>query len=275
MPSLRTQARWIEVCCTDILRSRVYTGIWRRPFLRGVADLYETIHLGMRALQWSALVQLGQDAEIGEGAIRDDASIASLVMFALALFVGVALLGGLLHRGSQSISAVLIEGAIRAAVLLAYLLLIELIPGGGSLSVSRRGAHGHQCARSRRIDRRCPRARAKPPPPSMRHRVSRRRGAGERRCLRRANCSRPRCASSAGSCSSPSSPRFRTRSSARSFASATLPGRIALRARARDSAAQHAAAGRCADRSRHRCARRCAFRRRHRVRGVGCALRPR
>ena len=33
--------------CTDVLRSRVYTaGVWRRPFLRGVAGLYETIHLG-------------------------------------------------------------------------------------------------------------------------------------------------------------------------------------------------------------------------------------
>jgi uncharacterized protein YqhQ len=115
--------------CTDVLRSRVYTAsVWRRPFLRGVAGLYETIHLGMRALQWSALVQLGQDAEIGEGAIRG-AMIASLV-FALALFIGVPLLlGGLLHHGaSQSIGAVLIEGAIRAAVLVLYLLLIGLIP---------------------------------------------------------------------------------------------------------------------------------------------------
>jgi uncharacterized protein YqhQ len=120
--------------CTDALRSRVYTAsVWRRPFLRGVAGLYETIHLGMRALQWSALVQLGQDAEIGEGAIRG-AMIASLV-FALGLFIGVPLLlGGLLHHGaSQSISAVLIEGAIRAAVLILYLLLIGLIPNVGRL----------------------------------------------------------------------------------------------------------------------------------------------
>ena len=115
--------------CTDVLRSRVYTaGVWRRPFLRGVAGLYETIHLGMRALQWSALVQLGEDAEIGEGALRG-AMIASLV-FALALFIGAPLvLGGLLHHGaSHSISAVLIEGVIRAAILVLYLLLIGLIP---------------------------------------------------------------------------------------------------------------------------------------------------
>jgi uncharacterized protein YqhQ len=116
------------VICTDVLRSRVYTNsVWRRPFLRGVAGLYETIHLGMRALQWSAIVQLGEDAEIGEGAVRG-AMIASLV-FALALFIGVPLLlGGLLRHGTQSITSVLIEGAIRAVILVAYLLLIGFIP---------------------------------------------------------------------------------------------------------------------------------------------------
>jgi uncharacterized protein YqhQ len=116
------------VICTDVLRSRVYTrSVWRRPFLRGVAGLYETIHLGMRALQWSAIVQLGQEAEIGAGAIRG-AMIASVV-FALALFIGLPLLlGGLLHHATQSITSVLIEGVIRAVILVAYLLLIGLIP---------------------------------------------------------------------------------------------------------------------------------------------------
>jgi uncharacterized protein YqhQ len=82
----------------------------------------------MRALQWSATVQLGEDAEIGEGALRG-AMIAALV-FALVLFIGAPLLlGKLLHRGaSQSITAVLIEGVIRAAILIAYLLLISLVP---------------------------------------------------------------------------------------------------------------------------------------------------
>lgn len=115
--------------CTDVLRSRMYTAsVWRRPFLRGVAGLYETIHLGMRALQWSALVQLGQDAEIGEGTLRG-AMIAALV-FALALFIGVPLLlGGLIHHGSSElITTVLIEGVIRAGVLVVYLMLISLIP---------------------------------------------------------------------------------------------------------------------------------------------------
>ena len=65
--------------CTDVLRSRVYTAsVWRRPFLRGVAGLYETIHLGMRALQWSALVQLGQDAR-PQRCIRRDPQPACLI----------------------------------------------------------------------------------------------------------------------------------------------------------------------------------------------------
>jgi uncharacterized protein YqhQ len=116
------------VLCTDVLRSRVYTAsVWRRPFLRGVAGLYETIHLGMRALQWSARVQLGEEVEISEGAMRG-AMVASLV-FALVLFIGFPLLlGALLHHGTESVGAVLIEGVIRAAILVAYLLLISMIP---------------------------------------------------------------------------------------------------------------------------------------------------
>ena len=44
--------------CTDVLNSRVYTSkTWSLPFLRGVRGLYETLHLGMRALQWSVRVQ--------------------------------------------------------------------------------------------------------------------------------------------------------------------------------------------------------------------------
>src|SRR5947209_13239865 len=47
------------VVLSDALRSRVYTSsVWSRPFLRGVAGLIEMVHLGLRALQWSASVQL-------------------------------------------------------------------------------------------------------------------------------------------------------------------------------------------------------------------------
>ena len=109
----------------DALRSRVYTAsVWRRPLLRGIAGLYETVHLGMRALEWSARVQLGEDAEIGRGAMR--AAMGVSLVFALGLLIAAPLgLAQLLHRsGPQSIQAVLVEGAIRAALLVAYLMLI-------------------------------------------------------------------------------------------------------------------------------------------------------
>ena len=109
----------------DQLRSRVYTSrAWSRPFLRGVAGLYETLHLGMRALQWSASVQLGEEADFGAGPMR--AAMLIALVFALLLFIGAPLLlTTLLRRGhSQSVVSVLIEGAIRGAVLIAYLLVI-------------------------------------------------------------------------------------------------------------------------------------------------------
>jgi uncharacterized protein YqhQ len=112
----------------DILKSRVYTSrAWSRPFLRGVAGLYETLHLGMRAPQWSATVQLGEEAELGAGPMR--AAMLVALVFALLLFIGTPLLlTSLLRRGhSQSVTSVLIEGVIRGIVLLLYLLVIGRI----------------------------------------------------------------------------------------------------------------------------------------------------
>src|SRR5437773_12208245 len=75
---------------SDRLTSRVYTSrAWSRPFLRGVAGLYETLHLGMRALQWSASVQLGEEAEFGAGPMR--AAMLIALAFALLLFIGAPL----------------------------------------------------------------------------------------------------------------------------------------------------------------------------------------
>jgi uncharacterized protein YqhQ len=111
--------------CQDVLRSRVYTqSVWRRPFFRGIAGLVEMVHLGTRALEWSARIQIGEDVAIGPGAMR--AVLAVSLVFALGLLIGAPLaLGQLLHRGgAQSINAVLIEGAIRGALLIGYLLLI-------------------------------------------------------------------------------------------------------------------------------------------------------
>lgn len=111
---------------SEMLTSRVYTNpIWARPFLRGVAGLVEMLGLGMRALQWSANVQLGEETQLTAATLR--VTIAVSTAFALGLFIGLPLLlASVLHRGGSQRSAlgVLIEGVIRAVILLGYLALI-------------------------------------------------------------------------------------------------------------------------------------------------------
>ena len=114
---------------SDLLRSRMYTSkFWALPFFRGVAGLAEMLHLGMRALQWSVRVQLGEEAQISAGTMR--VAMAGSFVFAIGLFIVAPLaLSALLHKAPvQSVTGVLIEGAIRAAILIAYLLLIGLLP---------------------------------------------------------------------------------------------------------------------------------------------------
>jgi uncharacterized protein YqhQ len=114
--------------CRDVLRSRLYTGgFWRLPFVRGVAGLGEMLHLGMRAMQWAANVQLGEEAEITAGTMR--ATIGFSMVFALLMVIGLPLLAGsVLHSGDvHSVTRIVIEGVARAAILLGYLVLIGLI----------------------------------------------------------------------------------------------------------------------------------------------------
>jgi uncharacterized protein YqhQ len=109
---------------SEMLRSRVYTGrIWSLPFFRGVAGLYEMLNLGMRALQWSLQVQLGEEAVLSTGTMRATMSIG--VIFGLILFIGLPLLvSTLVQHGARSLSAILVEGLARAVILFLYLFLI-------------------------------------------------------------------------------------------------------------------------------------------------------
>jgi uncharacterized protein YqhQ len=111
------------------LTSRVYTSsVWRLPFFRGVAGLVEMLHLGMRALSWSANIQMeAEDIQLSPRAMR--VTMGASIVFGLLLFVGLPLIAaGLIHRGPRSVGFVVIEGIARAAILLGYLLLIGLTP---------------------------------------------------------------------------------------------------------------------------------------------------
>jgi uncharacterized protein YqhQ len=117
------------VTIAEPLRSRVYTSrVWALPFLRGIAGLVEMLHLGMRALTWSANVQMEvENVELSPAVMR--ATMATSVAVGLLLFVGLPLgVAGLLHHGHRSVGFVVVEGVTRAAVLLGYLALIALVP---------------------------------------------------------------------------------------------------------------------------------------------------
>jgi uncharacterized protein YqhQ len=113
------------VVIEEPLTSRVYTSpVWKQPLFRGIAGLVEMLHLGMRALTWSANVQMEEEEiQLSKGAMRVTMGVS--VVFGLLLFVGLPLIAaGLIHRGPRSVGFVVIEGIARAVILLGYLVLI-------------------------------------------------------------------------------------------------------------------------------------------------------
>ena len=106
--------------------STIFTGRLRRlPGLRGTIVLIETLILGMKALSFSANVGLEtEQAEVSKG------TVAGMVVFSLVLGVGLFFLAPVMasralegQLGSDLLTN-LVEGLIRLAVFLAYVILI-------------------------------------------------------------------------------------------------------------------------------------------------------
>jgi uncharacterized protein YqhQ len=107
--------------------------IWRLPVVRGVIALGESLAIGFRALAISANVasqERDEDGEIQTQISRGQIifSFALAIGFALMLFkVGPALLTNWLPIDSTGLFVV-VEGVIRVAVFIAYILVISLLP---------------------------------------------------------------------------------------------------------------------------------------------------
>ena len=119
----------VALQCTPL--SQLFTGRLRRvPLFRGVIVLIETLTLGMRALNYSANVGMeAEDEELGSGAVLGMIGVA--LVFGIGLFFIVPVfasrsLEGLV--GSDLISN-LIEGVIRLALFLGYIILISRMEG--------------------------------------------------------------------------------------------------------------------------------------------------
>ena len=130
--AVRRRNGQIHINCDPL--SSIYTGRLRRmPLVRGIVILFETMILGLKALERSARIALDDVVE-EEGGETPGWFLALALVFALVLAVGLFLLTPLfLTRAvdpyiTSDVLSNLVEGVIRLAVLVAYLWVIAFIP---------------------------------------------------------------------------------------------------------------------------------------------------
>ena len=131
--AIRTPEGEIAEVVQDVSSPMQRRRIWRLPVVRGVVALGESLAIGFRALAISANVasagarrERRDQTQIGRGQIIFSFAIA--IGFALMLFkVGPALLTSWLPVEATELF-VIVEGLIRVTVLVAYIVLIWLLP---------------------------------------------------------------------------------------------------------------------------------------------------
>ncbi len=117
-------------CQAEPLRSfLVRHPAWDKPFLRGVFVLAESLALGWRALSISADLALEEEGgEKGMGRLSKAFSFLLALVLAVGLFIALPtwLAPRLLRGGSPAWLWNLVEGGLRVAFFVGYLLLVSL-----------------------------------------------------------------------------------------------------------------------------------------------------
>ena len=170
------------------------TGWSKMPFVRGLVVLYETLIVGTRWLVRSANVQAQEEGvELGKGSIALMLTLTLVaaigIFFLLPLFIASATTGNVENGLVQH----LVEGLIRVALFLGYLVVISRAPDiRPRVPVPRRRAHDHPRARGRRSadGRRGPQVPDRPP--ALRHRVPGHRRSSSRSSRSPSSAGRPR-----------------------------------------------------------------------------------
>jgi uncharacterized protein YqhQ len=99
------------------------------PFLRGILMLWDALNLGIRALNFSATVAIGEEEEPPSSLATTGALVLSMA-FAIGLFfVLPAFLASLVERlGATPLLRELVQGAIRLALFIGYIVAISRLP---------------------------------------------------------------------------------------------------------------------------------------------------
>jgi len=102
--------------------------IYRWPVIRGVVALVESLAIGIRALGISANAQLpGEEQEISSGAWIGTVAIAAVFAIGLFFVVPVGVTSLVKHQLGSSVAFWAVEGVLRTAIFLGYLLLLSRV----------------------------------------------------------------------------------------------------------------------------------------------------
>jgi uncharacterized protein YqhQ len=112
----------------EVLTAAVYTKPWMRwPFVRGVTMLWDALVLGTRSLMWSADVSLSDEEDVQFTGPVAWTTVALSLAVAIGLFFFVPAAAGKwleTRLGVSPVTGAFIEGLIRLALFLSYLVLI-------------------------------------------------------------------------------------------------------------------------------------------------------
>src|SRR5947209_11033233 len=126
--AVRTPAGAVQVQSFPLAASVAARRRWLRlPVIRGVVALVESLAIGLRALGISANAQLpeGEREEIGGGVWAGTVIIALVFSIGLFFVVPVGLTSLIKHQLDSSVLFWLVEGVVRTAIFLGYLLLLS------------------------------------------------------------------------------------------------------------------------------------------------------
>ena len=115
---------WVE--CHPVRSVTQRFAIFRKPFVRGIAVMADSLSIGMRAMTISANQSLGEDEQLTKK------QMGMTMTFAMAAFIGIFiilpnLLSNIGGKKSHSLAFNVKEGLIRLGIFVGYLVLISFV----------------------------------------------------------------------------------------------------------------------------------------------------
>ncbi len=126
--AVRKPSRAIDVQSFPLVSWTKRRRVYRWPVIRGVVALVESLSIGLRALSISANAQLPDDEKEMSSGVWFGTVVVALC-FAIGLFfvVPVSLTSLVKHQLGSSVAFWAVEGVLRTAIFLGYLLLLSRI----------------------------------------------------------------------------------------------------------------------------------------------------